>query len=343
MKRTNKRIAINIVIFAIIAVGLCIVLARFIHLGNVEYTDNAMTRQHITPINTRVQGFIREIRFTDYQKVKKGDTLIIIDDAEHRLRLAQAEADYARATAGQRASQAGIQTTQSNISVSSAAIDEARVQLDNAEREDKRFQTLLSQKAVTQQQYDQMHTQYLSARARYEQMSRQRQSTTLVKNEQTIRLSQNEAAIRLAEASVEMARLNLGYCVIVATADGTVGRKDIHEGQLVQPGQTLISIVDDGNIWVEANYRETQLKNIHVGSEVEMSVDAIPGKTYRGVVESMSQATGAATSPIPVDNATGNFVKVEQRLPVRIVFKDNDAESMQLLKAGCNVECEVKY
>ena len=343
MKRTTKRIIYNIVILAFIATGLFFVLSRFLHLGRVEYTDNATVQQHITPLDTRVQGYIRDIRFEDYQNVKAGDTLVIIEDAEYRLRLAQAEADYANAIAGHRATEAGIATTQSNISVSDAGMEEARVQLQNAEREEKRFASLLAQKAVTQQQYDQVHTQYLASKARFKQVSRSKNSTTLVKNEQTVRLSQNEANIRLATANVEMARLNLSYCAIIATADGVVGKKNLHIGQLVQPGQTLVSIVDNSEKWIDANYRESQLPNIKVGCEVEIRADAVPNKVFKGTVESLASATGAATSLIPTDNATGNFVKVEQRLPIRISLTNNSAEDLALLKAGYNVECEVKY
>lgn len=341
MKRTAKKTVYNIIVFAILLCGIGLVLSRFLHLGRVEYTDNARVCQHITPVNARVGGFIREIRFDDYQHVRKGDTLLVIDDAEFRLRLAQAEADLANATAGHQATSAGITTTESNITVSDAGVEEALAQLQNAEREEKRFAALLEQKAVTRQQYDNVHTVYLSAKARYEQVLRSRKSVSLVKSEQGHRLSQSEAVIRLAEANVEMARLNLSYCTLIATADGVLTRKEIHVGQLVGPGQTMVSIVDDGELWVEANFRESQLAHIHAGSETEMTVDAVPGKVYKGVVEKMSGATGSATSLIPVDNATGNFVKVEQRLPIRIRLEHSG--DLPLLKAGYNVEVEVKY
>nr|MCR5454426.1 HlyD family secretion protein [Bacteroidales bacterium] len=318
MKITTKKLIYNIIIVAILICGIVAVLSKFLHLGNVEYTDNAAVCQHITPINTRVQGFVREIRFEDFQHVSKGDTLAIIDDSEFRLHLAQAQADYANALAGHRAANVGVVATQNNISVSDANVEEARAQMQNAEREYRRFEALLNQGAVTQQQYDNVHTAYLSAKARYEQVTRARQSTALVKDEQTVRLSQNEAAIRLAQASVEIAQLNLSYCAIIAAADGYVGKKEVNEGQLVQPGQNIVRIIDDSDKWVDANYRESQLENIRPGCKVEFTADAVPHEVYTGVVESMSGATGEAFSMIPRDNATGNFVKVEQRLPVRI-------------------------
>lgn len=340
--RKVKKLIYNIVIVCLLAAGLIYVCSRFFHPG-VEYTDNAQVKQHITPVNTRVQGFIQRICFDEYKPVHKGDTLVIIEDTEFRLRLAQAEADLANALAGQEATTAGIATTQNNLSVNDAGIAEVRVQLENARRELERYKRLLAEDAVTRQQYDNILTAYEATKARYEQVSRVKHSTSLTKNEQTHRLGQNEAAVRLAQAAVELARLNLSYTVITATCDGVTGRKDIHEGQLVQPGQTMVDIVDGTDLWAIANYRETQLPHIHEGDRVTLTADAVPGVTYTGTVESISDATGAAFSLIPQDNATGNFVKVEQRVPVRISLAGNDPERLKLLRAGFNVECKVKH
>lgn len=341
--RKLKKLIYNIIIICLLAAGLTYVCSRFIHLGNVEYTDNAQVKQHITPINTRVSGFIKKIYFEEYKPVHKGDTLVIIEDTEFRLKLAQAEADLANAQSGQEATSAGIATTQNNLSVNDANIEEAKVQMENAERELKRHKKLLEEDAVTRQQYDNAKTAYESAKARYQQVSRMKQSTSLTKNEQTHRLGQNEAAVKLARAAVDLARLNLSYTVITATCDGVTGRKNINEGQLVQPGQTMVDIVDGGDLWVIANYRETQLPHIKEGAEVTLTADAVPGVTFTGTVESISDATGAAVSLVPQDNATGNFVKVEQRIPVRISLNGNSSEHLKLLRAGFNVECKVKY
>ena len=342
LTRKVKKLIYNTVIVCLLAAGLIYVCSRFFHPG-VEYTDNAQVKRHITPVNTRVQGFIQRICFDEYKPVRKGDTLVIIEDTEFRLRLAQAEADLANALSGQEATTAGIATTQNNLSVNDAGIAEVRVQLENARRELERYKKLLAEDAVTRQQYDNIATAYEATKARYEQVSRVKHSTSLTKDEQTHRLGQNEAAVRLAQAAVELARLNLSYTVIVATCDGVTGRMDIHEGQLVQPGQTMVDIVDGTDLWVIANYRETQLPNIHEGDRVTLTADAVPGITYTGTVESISDATGAAFSFIPQDNATGNFVKVEQRVPVRINLAGNDPDRLKLLRAGFNVECKVKH
>ncbi|EFI14621.1 multidrug resistance protein [Bacteroides sp. D22] len=341
--RKIKKLIYNTIVIALLIIGMAYVCSRFIHLGNVEYTDNAQVKQHITPVNTRVQGFIKKIYFEEYKPVHKGDTLLVIEDSEFKLRLAQAEADLANAQAGQQITHAGIATTQNNIAVNDAGIEEVRVQRANAERELQRYKKLLDKDAVTRQQYDKVKTTYDAINARYEQVLRMKHSTSLTKDEQTHRLGQNEAAIRLAQATVDLARLNLSYTVVIATCDGMTGHKGIHEAQLVQPGQTMVDIVDNSDLWVIANYRETQLPNIKEGADVTFTADAVPGVVYKGVVESISDATGAAFSLIPQDNATGNFVKVEQRIPVRIRLQGNEADEVHRLRTGFNVECKVRY
>ncbi len=343
MNRKTKVRIYNIAVIALLLCGIGYVISKFVHLGNVEFTNNAYVHQHITPINSRVSGFIEEIRFDEYTPVHKGDTLVVIEDAEFRLRLAQAEAALYNALAGQRASATSVQTVQNNIGVNDAAIAECKAQLENARREDERYERLLERKSVTPQQYDNVHTAYLAAQARYEQLTRSRQSTSLAKSEQNHRLAQNDANVQVAQTALDLARLNLSYTVIIAPCDGVLGRKDINVGQLVQPGQTLVDIVDSADKWIVANFRETQLHNIDEGCKVDITVDALPGYALTGTVQSISDATGSAVSMLPTDNATGNFVKVEQRIPVRIAIDDRDSEAYRRLRAGMSVECEVKY
>lgn len=148
----------------------------------------------------------------------------------------------------------------------------------------------------------------------------------------------------MARAAQHLAELNLSYTVIVAPCDGVTSRRAIQEGQLIQPGQTLLSLVEYDRVWVIANYKETQIPNIRQGMPVRIEVDAVPGVEYRGEVATLSNATGAQFSVIPQDNSAGNFVKVEQRVPVKIVFTDeNSKENIDRLRSGMNVECEVIY
>lgn len=330
----------NVLIVACLLGGAAYAVNQFMHFGSGEFTDNAHVCQNIVPQNCRVQGFIREVRFTEFQQVKKGDTLAVIEDTEFRLRLAQAEADLIRAQRGTQGTASSIVTTKTSMGVTDAGIEAARVQMENAKREDARFEKLLGQDAVTRQQYDKVHTGYLSAKAGYDQALRSRQTQSAVVAEQGHHLSASEQGIELARRAVDLARLNLSYCYIIATCDGTVGSKDIHVGQLVNPGQTLVSIVDKGERWIEANYKESQLPHIKVGNKVKITADAVPGVAYTGTVERISDATGSAFSLIPIDNATGNFVKVEQRVTVRIKL-DNNADNAKL-KGGYNVECIVE-
>lgn len=341
---TKKRIKFiyNTIVVLLLAVFLVYIGSRFIHPGSGEYTDDAQIRRNVIPVNTRIQGFITRICYNEYEQVHKGDTLFIIDNSEYVLRLAQAEADLSNTLSASSVTSAGVKTAQNNVQVASSGIEEAKITMDNAERDYLRYAELLKKEAITRQQYDHQLTLYKAAKARYEQLSRQKVSTALAGNEQSKRLGQNAAAVRLAKAAVALAHLNLSYTVIVAPCNGVMGRKDIHEGQLVQPGQTLTSIVDINSVWVIANFRETQMKHINTGQAVAIKVDAVGSEVYNGVVEAISEATGASYSGIPEDNATGNFVKVEQRVPVRIKLVGNKNADIKKLRAGLNVECSVR-
>ncbi len=344
MKHRSKKILSYIITITVIAAAAVWVGARFVHLGNIEFTDNAQVCRQIVPVNCRVQGYIKEIRFSEYEPVKKGDTLVIIDDADMRLNVARAHADYQNALAGRGVADRAVASASANVAVSEASIAEAKVLMEMAATDLGRFEKLLAQDAVTRQQYDGAKTDYEAKKARYEMLSRQSSATSTVVDINRQRISQSEAGIELARALLETAELNLSYTVITAPCDGYTSRKEIQAGQLVQPGQTLLDLVDTQDIWVTSNYKETQLRHIEPGSKVDIKVDAIPGVTFTGKVKSISTATGASLSLLPQDNSAGNFVKVRQRVPVRIEFStDNKPEDMAKLRAGMNVECSVRY
>lgn len=344
MNKRTKKIGRNIVVIAIILVGLGWVCSRFIHLGRVEYTDNAQIRRNIIPINSRVQGYIQKVCFDDFQFVHKGDTLVVIESSEYRLKVVQAKANYQKALMENSAMETVISTTANNLTVSDANIEELRIRLNQAKTDFHRYEQLYAQKAVTRQQYDNAKADYEATRAKYDMLVRQKRSTSLVKDEQTQRLEQNQTNIEVAQAAQHLAELNLSYTVIVAPCNGVTSKRAIQEGQLIQPGQTLLSVVDHDSVWVIANYKETQTRHIDEGMPVDIEVDAVPGITYQGRVATLSSATGAQYSIIPQDNSAGNFVKVEQRIPIKIVFTgENRREDMDRLCSGMNVECEVNY
>lgn len=344
MKIHSKKIISYILTIAVIAAALAWVCVKFIHLGNVEFTDNAQVARQIVPVNSRVQGYIKEIRFKEYGQVRKGDTLVIIDDADMRLNVARARADYQNALAGRGVADRSVTSAAADVAVSDASIVEAKVLMDNAATDLARYDRLLAEDAVTRQEYDRVKTDHDAKRARYDMLRRRHSSTSTVVDVNRGRVSQSEAGIELAKALLETAELNLSYTVITAPCDGYTARKEIQVGQLVQPGQKLLDIVDTANIWVTANYKETQLKHINPGSKVDITVDAIPDVTFSGTVTSISTATGASLARMPQDNSAGNFVKVRQRVPVRIEFtRDNKPADMACLRSGMNVECKVKY
>ncbi len=339
-KRTKKTVA-NIFIIAFCVCGLGWVTSAFFHFGG-EYTNNAQVRQNIVPIASRVQGFIKEIRFEEFQQVAKGDTLVIIDDAEYKLRLAQARADYQNAIVGKDAMGTAISTISNNVAINDAAIDEVEILLANAESDYNRFKVLYENNAVTKQQYEGIATKYESLKAKLQTMKLQKKSASLAKNEQVQRLEQTQARIDVCKAALELAELNLSYCTVTAPCNGIMSRKGIQAGELIMPGKPLFSVVDNSSAWIVANFRETQLGEISVGDEVEIEVDAYPGVDFNGVVESISNATGAQYSYAAPDNSQGNFVKVEQRIPVKILFTGENPEQVKHLSAGMNAEVKVK-
>ena len=340
-KRTKKTIS-NVIIVALILCGAAWIASCFVHFGG-EFTDNAQVEQDIVNVNSRVQGFIEHIYVDEYQHVQKGDTLLTVESSEYRLHLAQAEAALANARAGKSATEKGVQGVANQVQVTDAALAEVQVLLDNAESDYNRFRNLYAQGAVTRQQFDGVKTQYESLRAKMETMRRQKAGAGIAQQETTIRVDQSTAGIEVAEAALHLAQLQLSYCTVLAPCSGYTARKLVQEGELAMPGMRLFSIVDEDDRWVIANFRETQRSGFEIGSLVEMEVDAFPGQPLQGRVANISTATGAQYSAVAPDNSTGSFVKVEQRIPVKIEFTEaNDPALLRQLTAGMNVECLVK-
>ncbi|GAB4044316.1 HlyD family secretion protein [Spirosoma litoris] len=337
--RFSGKALINTLSLVAIGGGLVWGYQLFQHYTDSQVTNDAQVEAFITPINTRIGGYIKSIRFTEHQPVHKGDTLVVIDGRELSIQLAQAEAAYLEAQAGQGVTSSSINTVRNNTAVADANLEEMTVRLANAEQNYKRYQNLLKDESVSQQQFDGVKTEYDAMKAKYQAMLTQRQSTQLATFEVAKRLSVNQAGIKRAKAALDMARLNLSYTVITAPYDGVVGRRTIQEGQLVSPGQALVSIVRGDQKWVVANYKETQATRLRMGQPVTITVDALPGKTFQGRVAAISEATGSKYSLVPTDNSAGNFVKIQQRIPVRIEFApSNRAQDLDLLRVGMNVE-----
>ncbi|MCK0124769.1 HlyD family secretion protein [Gelidibacter sp. F2691] len=348
---------INMVILVFVLIGLYWVVKSYFNVGNERYTNSAQVESFINPINTRVSAYINEIRFVDHQYVKKGDTLVILDDREIQTQLGQAEAAYMAALASRNATATSVitasnnvNTVGANVAAAKANIEVAKARLWNAEQNFNRYQNLLKDEAVTRQQFDQVKTDYDAQKAQLEAQVSQYQSvinskttSELSVNEVQSRLGMNDAEIKRAENALEMAKLNLSYTVITAPHDGIMGRRTINIGQLLSPGQQVATIVDDNNVWITANYREKQMEKVTIDGLAKIKVDALGGKEFEGKVTAISGATGARYAAVPVDNSTGNFVKVQQRIPVRIEFTvNNKPEEVKLLRTGMNVEVTLK-
>ncbi|GAB0157260.1 HlyD family secretion protein [Chryseobacterium sp. Alg-005] len=342
--RKNKIRAIisNLVVFLIIGFGLFWLIREYFHIGDKSYTEAAQVEEFINPINTRVPAYIKEIKFIEHQQVKKGDTLVILDDREIVTQLGQAEAAYQNALAQRSATSSSVNTVSNNINVMQSNIAGAKARLWNAEQNLNRYRNLLAAEAVTRQQYDQVKTEYDAQKAAYETLVNQKQSANLSTTEVKSRLGINDAEIKRTKSALDMAKINLSYTVITAPYDGVMGRRTISEGQLIQPGQQVATIVLNGQKWVTANFLESQMPNVKIGDKMIMTADALGGQKFEGVITAISAATGSKYSNVPTDNSTGNFIKVQQRIPVRIEFTDsNKQEDVNKLRAGMNMNISI--
>jgi membrane fusion protein (multidrug efflux system) len=342
-KKSRMRTVINILI-TIFALSILTYLGNYFFNFNKDlYTDDAQVQQLLTPVNARVSGYIESVRFKDFQWVKKGDTLVIIDNSDYLIQKDLAEAAVLDAKAGRRVTTSNINTVENNVTVSDARIAEVKARLWNAEKNYNRYLTLLQKESVTQQQFDQVKSDYDALKAQVETLERSRTGSNLNVQEASSKIDVNMASIKRAEAQLKQAELNLKYTIITAPANGYVGRKAITSGQLIQSGQQVVNIVDNDNKWITANFKEKQIPYIKMGDGVDIRVDGIPNNVFKGTVQAFASATGSVYSMVPVDNATGNFVKIQQRIPVRIEFdRSTNPNLLVKLKAGMNVVVNIQ-
>lgn len=335
-----RNITLNTVCICLAVTGIVWTVNYFWRYANYEITNDAMVDQYIAPLNIRASGYIKEVRFTEHQYVQKGDTLLILDDREYRIRLKDAEAALMDARGSKDVLSSGIETSHMNIAVQDANIAETRARLSQQETELRRYASLIKKQAVSQQEYEQAKANYEASKARYEALMRQKDSASSQYSETSKKTTGIEANILRKEAEVEMAQLNLSYTVVTAPYEGYMGRRTLEPGQFVQAGQTLSYLVRSNDKWITANYKETQIDHIFIGQKVLIRVDALKGQTFEGKVTAISEATGSKYALVPTDNSAGNFVKVQQRIPVRIEFTNASSQEMKRLRAGMMVETE---
>lgn len=324
-----------LVLLALIAFGTRLWLEN----RHYESTDDAMVDANTTQVAPRVAGQVTQILFSDNQHVDAGQVLVRIDPRDYQARLDQTQAQ-------EEAAKAAVQQAQAQVAVQQAAVDQAAANVHVAEadlwqaRQDYDRYQKINPSAVTRQQVDAVEGAFRSAQAKLE-ASRQTQAGAKAQTE-TIKAQvlSAQAQLKQAEAATRAARLQLDYCSVVASSAGIVTHRSVDVGSYVNPGQPMFALVQDGR-WVTANFKETQLAAMKPGQAVELSIDALPGMTLHGKVDSFQAGTGTAFSVLPAENATGNYVKIVQRLPVKIVI-DDDRVKGQFLAPGMSVVPRVR-
>ena len=352
-KKSSK--VFPIVLTALIIAGAWFGISKYIHGQHHEETDNAQIEANISPVIPRVAGYVKEVRVKDNQLVNKGDTLLVLDDRDLALKVQQAQAalataqsNFGAAQANTTASRANILTTKSGISTADAQIEAAKISVWRTSQDFDRYANLIKDHTITQQQFEQAQAAKQTAEKQLQILVQQKnqvaQQTNAVTSQSSATSSQIGVAnsvIKQREVDVADAKLNLSYAVVIAPESGRVSKVNVQDGQYLQPGQSLFSIVLNEAVWVVANFKETQFEKMRVGQKVTIAADAYPNHEFEATLTSFSPATGSRFALLPPDNASGNFVKVVQRLPIKIEFANPKDSLIKQLRPGMNVGVDV--
>lgn len=337
----TSRVVKPVIIGAIVIAAGYFSITKITHSLAHESTDNAQIESNAVPVLSRIPGYINQFTLLDYQLVKKGDTLTIIDDSEYVLAVKQAEADLLAAKADLSSAESQIPAIGSTEEVASAGISVEEVALKQAKRDVQRDESLFKEGSITKRQLEKSQSAYQTAiRLLHTSKSRLKQAGTQTASANAL-IMRAKATIAAREIALDRALLNLSYTKIISPADGKIGKTNLKTGQYVQAGQQLFNLVSNDRYWIVANFKETQLEHMKVAQPVEIIVDGYPDQEIKGKITGFSDATGAKFSLLPPDNATGNFVKVTQRVPVMIEIEQEE-QLKGILKAGLSVEVDVK-
>ena len=344
-----------IILIAMVIGGAWFGISKYTYSQHHEDTDDAQVEADISPVIPRVSGYVREVRVKDNQFVKKGDTLLVLDDRDLKLNVEQAEAALATAKsnvgaarANTNAARSGIASSRAGVGTVDAQIAAAQINVTRTSQDYDRYANLIKDHSITQQQFEQAQAAKDLAERQLQILQQQRKQVstqTSVVSSQSNATAQSidvaQAMVKQREVDVENAKLNLSYTVITAPEAGKVSRVNLQEGQLLQAGQSTFRIVHNSDLWVIANFKETQLKKMSVGQKVIITADAFPKHDFEATLTSFSPATGAEFALLPPDNASGNFVKVVQRVPVKIEFVNHQDSLLSRLRPGMNVNVDV--
>jgi membrane fusion protein (multidrug efflux system) len=356
VEKPKKRNPVFVIILGVLIIaGASFGIYKYLHGLHHEETEDAQISADISPVIPRISGYVTSVNVDDNQYVKKGDALLVIDNRDFKIKLDQALAalDAAKtglssAHAATLAARANIGTAKASVGTIDAQIASAKITLWRATQDYNRYANLIADHSVTQQQFEQAQAakesaekQILILEQQKNQAAEQSNAVSAQSNATSEQIKSADAGIHQREIDVEAAKLNLSYTVVTAPEDGKLSKVNVKPGQFVQAGQALFSIVHTQNIWVTANFKETQLNKMVVGQKVTVHADAFSKHPFNATLASFSPATGSTFALLPPDNASGNFVKVVQRLPVRIEF-DNPSDSLlKKLRPGMNVEVDV--
>ncbi len=340
-KPAYKRI-LPVILIVIVIGGIIFGIKELIYYAHYEVTDDAQVDGDISPVVARVSGYVEAIRFKDNQHVDRGDTLVILDDKDYRIQLEQAKAALAAAQSSVGVSASNVNAVRANVPPAQANIEAAEAQVWKITQTYNRYKNLLQGHAITQAQFDEIKAEKEAAEAQLAAAKKQVAAIHEQVASSRKQVKATSAQIAVKQAAVDFAKLQLSYTVITAPVSGQVSKRNIQVGQLVGQGQQMFAIVNDSSIYVTANFKETQLNDMRIGQPVDIEVDAYPKKDFHGYVASFSGATGAKFSLLPPNNATGNFVKVVQRVPVRINFDSIPREWNRRLIPGMSVEATVR-
>ena len=344
------------VIIGILAAAIIIGLIVYINGANYEKTDNAQLDADIIPIRSSVAGYVKTINFEDNQQVKKGQILFTIDDTELKTKVAQAEAALENAKANLISVKSSAKATSQNADAAVIStvttvqnITAAKARLTKTQEDYKRIKNMFAAKASTQAEFDGIKAELDVAQAQYDATVSQNRTSSAqslgVRSQaeaQSAMISLAEALVKQRNAELILAQTQLDYATVEAPSDGVVSRRAVEVGQYISVGQPLCSTIDNTTLWIAANFKETQVSKIKPGQLVDIKIDAYPDFKIKGKVESFIGATGAKFSLLPPDNSTGNFVKIVQRVPVKITINNLTKEQAKILFPGLSAFVSVK-
>lgn len=341
-EKPKKKFNPAIIIVVLIAgVALFYGIKSWIHGRSYESTDNASVETTNVPVLARVAGYVDSLLIKDYGDVKKGQLLLSIDDREYKIAVQQARADQQQAVADLENANAGLNNAEKSLLLAKSNLGVQKARLDKSQSDLNRDQALFNDGSITRKQLDETKSNELIAQRVYNSNLDQVGTATAQVATAKAQIQRANALIDTRKAAVDQAMLRLSFTKIYAPISGKIGRKAIDIGQYVQPGQNLFTVVNNENFWVVANFKETQLEKMKEGQEATIVLDGFPDLEIKGKVVSMSEATGAKFALLPPDNSTGNFVKITQRIPVKIEI-DNIAEYKSILRGGLSLTAEVK-